>query len=129
MRQEVRQEVSLSSNQAFTSRHTVIRRSFSKNSFDLRDRLWKLMKSYCTMVDIDSATLSGQDGFLASGYARVKSGFGKQVCYSGIVALPSGAVGQRDFVVLAHFTNASLNEQLVKTMHIDYVGQTVKIQA
>ncbi len=98
-------------------------------SFDLKDRLWKLMKSYCTMVDIDSATLSGLDGFLASGYARVKSGFGKQVCYSGIVALPSGALGQRDLVVLAHFTNASLNEEMVKTMQVDYVGQTVKIQA
>ena len=98
-------------------------------SLDLRDRLWKLMKSFCTMVDIDPATLSGQEGFLASGYARVKSGFGKQVCYAGIVALPSSTLGQRDFAIVAHFTNASQNEHLVKTVQVEYVAQTVKIQA
>lgn len=96
-------------------------------TFDLKDRLWKLMKSYCTMVDIDPAKISSIDGFMATGYARVLHGFGKQVCYGGIAALPSGAVAQRDFAILAHFDNKTLNEQLVKTVHVEYVGKIIKI--
>jgi hypothetical protein len=96
---------------------------------DLEDRLWKLMKTYCTMTETDPAKIVDLNGFIATGYARVKHGFGKQVCYGGIAALPSGAVAQRDFAVLAHFTNKTLNEQLVKTAKIDYVGKMVTIQA
>ncbi len=94
---------------------------------DLEDRLWKFMKSYCTMTETDPSEIAGMSGFIATGYARVKHGFGKQVCYGGIAALPSGAVAQRDFAILAHFTNKTLNEQLVKTAKVEYVGKMVTI--
>lgn len=94
---------------------------------DIEDRLWKLMKSYCTMTETDPADIAGMSGFIATGYARVAHGFGKQVCYGGIAALPSGAVAQRDFAILAHFNNESLNEQLVKAAKIEYAGKMVVI--
>ncbi|HSD56974.1 MAG TPA: hypothetical protein VLB04_02240 [Methanotrichaceae archaeon] len=94
---------------------------------DLEDRLWKFMKTYCTMTETDPGEIAGMTGFVATGYARVKHGFGKQVCYGGIAALPSGAVAQRDFAILAHFTNKTLNEQLVKTAKVEYVGKMVAI--
>lgn len=94
---------------------------------DLEDRLWKFMKTYCTMTETDPGEIAGMSGFIATGYARVKHGFGKQVCYGGIAALPSGAVAQRDFAILAHFTNKTLNEQLVKTAKVEYVGKIVAI--
>ncbi len=95
--------------------------------FDLSDRLWNFMKPRCTMVDVDHATISGMNGFIASGKARVAHGFGKQVCYGGIAALPSGAVAQRDFIVFGHFNNATLNENIVRTAQIEYAGKMVKI--
>ncbi len=94
---------------------------------DIEDRLWKLMKTYCTMTETDPADIAGMSGFIATGYARVAHGFGKQVCYGGIAVLPSGALAQRDFAILAHFNNESLNEQLVKTVKVEYVGKMVKI--
>ncbi len=95
--------------------------------FDLNDRLWTLMKISCAMVDIKQATVSGMSGFIGTGKARVEHGFSKQVCYGGIAALPSGAVAQRDFAILAHFTDEALNAQLVKTAQIEYTGKIVKI--
>ncbi len=94
---------------------------------DIEDRLWKLMKTYCTMTDTDPAEIAGMEGFIATGYARVAHGFGKQVCYGGIAALPSGAVAQRDFAILAHFNNETLNEQLVKTAKVEFAGKIVAI--
>lgn len=99
----------------------------STPALDLRDRIWKLMKSYCTMPDIDPATIAGQSGFISTGKARVEHGFGKQVCYSGIAPLPTGGTSQRDFVVMGHFTDAKLNEQFVRTAKIEFVGKIVKI--
>jgi hypothetical protein len=96
-------------------------------ALDIEDRLWKLMKTYCTMTETDPAEIAGMEGFIATGYARVAHGFGKQVCYGGIAALPSGAVAQRDFAILAHFNNESLNEQLVKTAKVEFAGEIVAI--
>lgn len=95
--------------------------------FDLQDRLWNFMKPRCTMVDVDPATISGMSGFIASGKARVAHGFSKQVCYGGIVSLPSGAIAQKNFVVFGHFNNATLNKHLIKTAKIEYAGKMVKI--
>lgn len=95
--------------------------------FDLEDRLWSFMKPRCNMVDVDHATISGMSGFIASGKARVAHGFSKQVCYGGIVSLPSGAVVQKDFVVFGHFNNETLNKHLVKTAKIEYAGKMVEI--
>jgi hypothetical protein len=97
-------------------------------TFDLKDRFWKAMKAACTMVDIDPATISGSNGFIGTGYARVSRGFGKQVCYGGIIALPSGTVAKRDFMIMAHFFDEALNEHLVKTVQVEYVGKTVEIK-
>ncbi len=96
-------------------------------SLDLEDRLWRLMKTYCTMTETDPATIAEMNGYIATGYARVSHGFGKQVCYGGIAALPSSALAQRDFAILAHFNNKTLNEHLVKTAKIEYAGKMVKI--
>ncbi|MFB3765762.1 MAG: hypothetical protein ACE14P_11030 [Methanotrichaceae archaeon] len=95
--------------------------------FDLQDRLRSFMKSSCTMVDIDPAMVSGMSGYIGTGRARVEHGFSKQICYGGIASLPSGAVGQRDFLIISHFVDEALNEKLVKTAHIEYAGKTVKI--
>lgn len=78
------------------------------------------------MPDIDSATIAGQNGFISTGKTRVEHGFGKQVCYSGIAPLPTVGASQRDFIA-GHFTNATLNEQFVKTAKIEFVGKIVKI--
>lgn len=94
---------------------------------DIEDRLWKLMKAYCTMTETDPAEIAGMSGFVATGYARVSHGFGKQVCYGGMAALPSGAIAKRDFAILAHFNNESLNEKLVKTVKVEYAGKMVAI--
>jgi len=97
-------------------------------TLDLKDRLWSFLKSYCTMVDIDQATISGLGGYIGTGNARVSRGFSKQVCYGGIVALPSGAVAQKDFLIMAHFTDKALNERLVKTAQIEeHDGEAFKI--
>jgi len=92
-------------------------------TFDLEDRLWKVMKGACTMVEIEEATISGTRGFIGTGYARIPRGFGKQVCYGGIVALPSGAKAQRDFIILAHFYDPELNEKLVKSAQVEYAAK------
>lgn len=96
-------------------------------TLDLQERLWKFMKPYCTMVDIDQGTVSGMGGFIGKGNARVERGFSKQVCYGGIAALPSGAATRMDFIIMAHFADKALNEQLVKTAKIEFAGKMVKI--
>jgi len=95
--------------------------------YDAEDRLWMLMKKYCTFPDVDHGTLSGVEGFLATGTGRVPRGFGKQTCYGGLITLPGGAVSRRDFAVFGHFQNETMSEQFVRSARAEYAGPLTRI--
>ncbi len=88
----------------------------------LEDKLRSMLMPSCKRVQINPGTISGISGFIATADARVEHGFGQR-CYGGIVRLaPLGSGELSFFVVIGHFTDESLNAQLVKTARIEYSG-------
>jgi hypothetical protein len=87
--------------------------------------MWNLMKPVCKRVEIDPGTVAGMSGIVATGEARVEHGFG-HVCRAGMVPLTSGGSSQV-FAVVGHFKNESLNDHLMATARIEYVGLQPKV--
>ncbi len=86
------------------------------------DTLRSSMIRSCKAIRIDPGNVGGIKGLIAKGEARVEHGFG-QKCYGGIIQLaPHGSNEHTFFMVIGHFKDESLNERLVKTAKIEYVG-------
>lgn len=118
------------------SRHTILRgdspgdyaalymfESRAGKGVGMEEQMWYMMKPICKAVRTREGAVGDRAGIIATGDARVDHGFG-QKCYAGMVALSESGTGSTQYLaVLGHFLNETLNEHLVRTARIQYVGE------
>jgi hypothetical protein len=86
----------------------------------LENRLRGLMMPTTKAIEIDAGQFVGTTGLIAAGDARVEHGFGQR-CYGGAAIISPKGMGETVTVMLiGHFTNESLNKQLIQTARADY---------
>ncbi len=86
------------------------------------DKLRSILMPTCKRIQADHGTISGLKSIIATADARVEHGFGQR-CYGGMATLSPLGVGEVQYLaIIGHFTNESLNENLVKTAKITYTG-------
>ncbi|HSD56973.1 MAG TPA: hypothetical protein VLB04_02235 [Methanotrichaceae archaeon] len=86
----------------------------------LEDLLRRLMKPTTKAVEVDSGLFAGVSGLIAAGDARVEHGFGQR-CYGAAAIISPPGVGESvTLILIGHFKNESLNEQLIRTARVDY---------
>lgn len=93
----------------------------------MEEMLRQLMMPSCKAIRVNSGSIGGASGLIATADARVEHGFGQR-CYGGIEVLKSLGTGETNiFAVIGHFTNESLNKQFVKTAMIEYSDDSIKL--
>ncbi len=84
------------------------------------DRLRRMMMPTAKAIEVDSGSVAGVEGMIAEGDARVEHGFGQR-CYGAIAVISPSGMGEKCILTLiGHFTNESLNRQLIQTARAEY---------
>lgn len=86
----------------------------------LEAKLRSFLMPSAKAIRVNPGTVAGINGLIAYGDARVEHGFGQRCYGASAIISPPDAGESVTFMLLGHFKDESLNEQLVRTVRVDH---------